>query len=98
MASLTFLYRKLFCGASAAFLRGAEGSIKIFLQCGELTRKVSPTVFWDLQPAKTHENQLLPVHGRPSAMLSILWLFEGDDTFGRHSGSSVSAKTELRHH
>ena len=33
---------KLICGASAAFLRGAEGSIEILLQRGELTRKVSP--------------------------------------------------------
>ena len=44
------------------------------------------------------KNQLPPAHGRPSGTLSILWLFEGDDTFGRHSGSSLSAKTELRHH
>ena len=44
------------------------------------------------------KNQLPPAHGRPSGTLSILWLFEGDDTFGRHRGSSLSAKTELRHH
>ena len=41
-ASLTFPYRKLFCGARAAFRRGAEGSIASFLQRGELTHEVSP--------------------------------------------------------
>ena len=30
--------RKLFCDVSAAFLRGVEGSIEIFLPPGELTQ------------------------------------------------------------
>ena len=45
-------------GASAAFLRGVEGSIEIFLQRGELTRKVSPTVFWGLSLARENSGKI----------------------------------------